>query len=81
MIATKPKPLASVVPIEYAKRKGGPAWRRKNGLQHWRELAAEYAAQRYIRPDALVPLPEDVLHPPRNTQRKGIIFRIGRGEP
>ena len=53
--------LAPVIPIAFARRKGGPAWRRAKGLQTWRELAREYAERRFIRPGSLVALPEDLL--------------------
>ena len=54
--------LAPVIPIAFARRKGGPAWRRAQGLQHWTELVREYAERRFIRSGSLVPLPEDLLH-------------------
>jgi len=53
--------MAPVYHLSAARRKGGPAWRRSQGLQHWTELAREYASRRFIRAGALVPLPEDLL--------------------
>lgn len=56
-----PATSAAVIPLSYARRLGGPAWRRQHGLLTWRELAREYAERRFIRPGALVPLPEDLI--------------------
>jgi hypothetical protein len=53
--------LARVIPITYARRVGGPAWRRRHKLMNWRDLARDYAERRFVRPGALVPLPEDLI--------------------
>jgi hypothetical protein len=66
-MTTDPSPAAPsataapVIPLAFAKRVGGPWWRRQHGLLTWRELAREYAERRFIRPGALVPLPEDLI--------------------
>lgn len=40
---------------------GGYAWRRARGLETLGDLARRYRAVRFLRPGALVPLPEDLL--------------------
>lgn len=53
-------PLAKVIPITAARRRGGRAWRKDHGLETIGDKVAEYLARRFLRPGALHPLPEDV---------------------
>lgn len=51
---------APVIPITYARRVGGPAWRRLRGLQTVKDLVDAYLATHVYRDPALIaPLPED----------------------
>lgn len=40
---------------------GGRTWRRRHGLQTLGDLVLDYRARRFLRPGALVPIPEDRL--------------------
>ena len=52
--------MNQITPIKSAV--GGPAWRRRRGLQTLADLAREYRARRYCRePGMLAPLPDDLL--------------------
>jgi hypothetical protein len=62
--------LARVIPLAHARRVGGPSWRRQHGLLTWRDMALEYSARRFIRPGALMPLPEDLLPAWREVRRE-----------
>ena len=55
-----PATSAPVIPLSFARRIGGPAWRRLRGLQTLKDLEAAYLATHYFRDPALIaPLPED----------------------
>jgi hypothetical protein len=40
---------------------GSYAWRRARGLETWRDLSRRWRAVRFVRPGAMVPLPEDLI--------------------
>lgn len=59
-ILITPKEKAPVIPISAARRIGGRAWRKANGLETIADKVNEYLARRFLRPGAMFPMPEDL---------------------